>query len=139
MSIAPGQLPVYRSHPAEWTVPAVSATGAGNRLLQLLPESIPVSRKVLTNIADQFGYWVKSRFREMGAPTLEAPEGRRDEFIEPYFRTAKAKSGDGNPEGTRTGTDHDGHGSARENRWDSADGSALGHTVQFLRQRCRSA
>jgi hypothetical protein len=49
----------------------------------------PVSRKVLTDIADQFGNWVKNRSEKWGAPILDAPEGRRDEFIEPYFRKAK--------------------------------------------------
>ena len=49
----------------------------------------PVSRKVLTGIADQFGNWVKNRSEKWGAPILDAPEGRRDEFIEPYFRRAK--------------------------------------------------
>ena len=49
----------------------------------------PVSRKVLTDIADQFGYWVKNRSEKWGAPILDAPKGRRDEFVEPYFRKAK--------------------------------------------------
>ena len=52
-------------------------------------EQFPVSRKVLTDIADQFGYWVKNRAEKWGAPILDAPEGRRDEFVEPYFRRAK--------------------------------------------------
>jgi hypothetical protein len=52
-------------------------------------EQFPVSRKVLTNIADQFGYWVKNRAERWRAPILDAPEGRRDEFVEPYFRKAR--------------------------------------------------
>jgi hypothetical protein len=48
----------------------------------------PVSRKVLTDIADQFGYWVKNQAEKWAAPILDAPEGRRDEFVEPYFRKA---------------------------------------------------
>jgi hypothetical protein len=51
-------------------------------------DQFPVSRKVLTDIADQFGYWVKNRAEKWGAPILDAPEGRRDEFVEPYLRKA---------------------------------------------------
>ena len=49
----------------------------------------PVTRKVLTGIADQFQNWLMSRSEKWGAPILDAPPGRRDEFIEPYFRHAK--------------------------------------------------
>jgi len=49
----------------------------------------PVSRKVLTDIADQFHGWVKNRSEKWNAPIIEAPEGRRDEFVEPYFRGAQ--------------------------------------------------
>ena len=49
----------------------------------------PVSRKVLTDIADQFHGWVKNRSETWGAPILDVPEARRDEFMEPYFRNAK--------------------------------------------------
>jgi len=50
----------------------------------------PVSRDVLREIADQFHNWVKNRSEKWGAPVLDAPQGRRDEFVEPYFRQAKA-------------------------------------------------
>lgn len=49
-----------------------------------------VTRKSLRDIAEQFGNWVKNRSQKWGAPILEAPEGRRDEFVDPYFRAAKA-------------------------------------------------
>ena len=52
-------------------------------------DQFPVSRKVLTDIADQFGCWVKNRSEKWDAPILDAPKGRRDEFVEPYFRKAK--------------------------------------------------
>jgi hypothetical protein len=52
-------------------------------------DQFPVSRKVLTDIADQFGCWVKNRAQRWDTPILDAPEGRRDEFVEPYFRKAK--------------------------------------------------
>jgi hypothetical protein len=49
----------------------------------------PVSRDVLRDIAEQFQNWVKNRSQKWDAPILEAPEGRRDEFVEPYFRRAQ--------------------------------------------------
>jgi len=49
----------------------------------------PVSRDVLHKIAEQFQNWVKNRAEKWDVPILEAPEGRRDEFVEPYFRRAK--------------------------------------------------
>jgi hypothetical protein len=52
-------------------------------------EQFPVSRKVLTDIADQFQNWVKNRSQKWDAPILDTPEGRRDEFVEPYFKNAK--------------------------------------------------
>ena len=50
----------------------------------------PVSRDVLRNIATQFHNWVKNRSQKWGAPILESPEGRRDEFVDAYFKQAKA-------------------------------------------------
>jgi hypothetical protein len=52
-------------------------------------DQFPVSRKVLTDIADQFQNWVKNRSQKWGAPILDAPEARRDQFVDPYFKTAK--------------------------------------------------
>jgi hypothetical protein len=49
----------------------------------------PVSRKVLRDIADQFQGWVKNRSQKWEVPILDAPPGRRDQFVEPYFRRAK--------------------------------------------------
>jgi len=49
----------------------------------------PVSRDVLREIADQFHNWVKNRSEKWGVPLLDAPQGRRDEFVEPYFRHAQ--------------------------------------------------
>jgi hypothetical protein len=49
----------------------------------------PVSRKVLRDIADEFQDWVTNRSERWGASILDAPPGRRDEFVEPYFRRAK--------------------------------------------------
>lgn len=48
-----------------------------------------VSRDALRDIANQFHTWVKNRAHTWGAPLLDAPAGRRDEFVEPYFKRAK--------------------------------------------------
>jgi hypothetical protein len=49
----------------------------------------PVSRDVLRGAADQFQLWVKKQADNWNAPIVEAPKGRRDEFVEPYFRGAR--------------------------------------------------
>jgi hypothetical protein len=49
----------------------------------------PVSRDVLRGAAEQFQGWVKEQADKWTAPIVEAPKGRRDEFVEPYFRDAK--------------------------------------------------
>src|SRR5437016_930971 len=46
-----------------------------------------VTRKTLTDIADQFQYWLKNRSEKWGAPILEPPDGdgderRRNKFVE---------------------------------------------------------
>jgi hypothetical protein len=48
-----------------------------------------VSRDVLRDIATQFQNWVANRAQMWGVPLLDAPAGRRDDFVEPYFRRAK--------------------------------------------------
>ena len=50
----------------------------------------PVSRNLLRGIAEQFQSWVKNRSQKWRAPIVEAPAGRRDEFVAPYFRRAKS-------------------------------------------------
>jgi hypothetical protein len=49
----------------------------------------PVTRKILRDIADQFQCWVKERAAKRNIPIVEAPKGRRDEFVDPYFERAK--------------------------------------------------
>ena len=55
-----------------------------------------VTKRTLTEIADQFQHWVKNRSEKWGTPILEPPDGsdsddnRRDRFVEQYFREAKA-------------------------------------------------
>jgi hypothetical protein len=52
-------------------------------------QQYPVSRDVLRDIATQFQNWAVNRSKKWGAPILDAPENRRDEFVKPYFRKAK--------------------------------------------------
>ena len=49
----------------------------------------PVSRGTLHGIADRFQQWLKQWSEKRNVPVLEAPKGRRDEFVEPYFKDAK--------------------------------------------------
>jgi hypothetical protein len=49
----------------------------------------PVSRDVLREIATQFQNWLINRSKKWAAPILDAPEGRRDDFVQQYFIAAK--------------------------------------------------
>ena len=49
----------------------------------------PVSRDTLRGIADLFQQWLASWVQRRDIPVLDAPKGRRDEFVEPYFKAAK--------------------------------------------------
>src|SRR6202008_1656826 len=48
-----------------------------------------VRRGVLRGAAEQFQGLGKGRGENWNAPIVEAPKGRRDEFVEPYFRGAQ--------------------------------------------------
>lgn len=52
-------------------------------------QQYPVSKAVLTDIATQYQRWVTARAAAWGIPIVEPPAGRRDTFVEPYFRRAK--------------------------------------------------
>jgi len=52
----------------------------------------PVTRYTLRSIADQFQQWVKERAAQRNIPIVDAPDGRRDEFVDPYFERAKQNS-----------------------------------------------
>ena len=49
----------------------------------------PVSRDILRGAAEQFQLWVKEQADKWNAPIVEPPRGRRDEFVDPYFRGAR--------------------------------------------------
>src|SRR5467141_3981038 len=48
----------------------------------------PVSRDILRGAAEQFQLWVKEQADKWNAPIVEPARGRRDEFVDPYFRGA---------------------------------------------------
>ena len=52
-------------------------------------EGARVTRNFLTGIADQFKNWVTNRSLKWAVPVLEAPEGRRDDFVDQFFSRAK--------------------------------------------------
>src|SRR6266481_4269703 len=49
----------------------------------------PVTRSTLRDIANQFQRWVTERAAKRNIPIVEAPKGRRDDFVDPYFERAK--------------------------------------------------
>jgi hypothetical protein len=49
----------------------------------------PVSKAVLTDIATQYQRWVIAQAKAWGTPIVETPPGRRDAFVDPYFRRVK--------------------------------------------------
>jgi hypothetical protein len=54
-------------------------------------DSQRVTRRTLTEIADQFVYWVRNRSEKWGAPVVDAPEEeRRDDFVLQYLKDAEA-------------------------------------------------
>jgi hypothetical protein len=49
----------------------------------------PVTRKVLRDVANDYQNWVTRSAQDWGVEILDPPEGRRDDFVEPYFQKAK--------------------------------------------------
>lgn len=56
----------------------------------LIGEGKRVTRGLLTDSADQFRDWITIHSQKWGVPILDAPEGRRDRFLDPYFQRTKA-------------------------------------------------
>jgi hypothetical protein len=48
-----------------------------------------VTRNELGDIAEQYKNWVTNRSQKWDVPVLEPPDGRRDDFIDSYFKQAK--------------------------------------------------
>ena len=51
-------------------------------------EQYPVSRAVLRDIATQYQHWVTAQAARWRVPIVDAPTGRRDDFVDRYFRRA---------------------------------------------------
>src|SRR5262245_51731811 len=49
----------------------------------------PSTRQLLYGIADHFQKWLKGSTENAKVPMVDAPKGRRDEFVDPYFKRAK--------------------------------------------------
>src|SRR5207245_1376960 len=52
-------------------------------------KQFPVSRTLLRNIAEQFHNWATNRSQKWKAPILGEPQGRGDDFIQPFFKRAQ--------------------------------------------------
>lgn len=52
-------------------------------------DTYPVSRKVLRDVANDYHNWVLRSAQNWSVEIVDAPEGRRDEFVEPYFDKAE--------------------------------------------------
>ena len=48
-----------------------------------------MSRQTLRSIAEQFQHWLKGWSEKRNIPVVEAPKGRRDDFVDPYFKRAR--------------------------------------------------
>ena len=68
----------------------------------------PVSRRVLRDIAEQFQRWLKEWSEKRDIPVMEALQGRRDDFVDPYFKGADPDAVV-RPQGARTSAHHDGN------------------------------
>ena len=95
----------------------------------------PVSRDTLRGIAGHFQQWLEAWSAKRNIPVLAAPKGRRDEFIEPYFKGAEPDQVVVVLKARRASTHHDRHRRQGQQSLASAIRRALGRSVQFLRQR----
>ena len=96
----------------------------------------PVSRHVLQDIADQFQRWLERVVGEaLNIPVADAPKGRRDDFVDPYFKGAdldavviilKARE----PARIMTAI-----GDSKANRWHLQIANRCGRPIQLLYQR----
>src|SRR5580693_2137973 len=80
-------------------------------------QQYPVSRDVLRETASQFQNWAVNRSQKWGAPILEAPEDRRDKFLDPYFRKAKPNQVVAIVKGREPARIMIAIGNKKENRW----------------------
>jgi hypothetical protein len=80
-------------------------------------EGARVTRNFLTGIADQFKNWVTNRSLKWGVPVLEAPEGRRDDFVNQFFKRAKPDTVVAILRAREPGRILIAHGNKKDDRW----------------------
>ena len=95
----------------------------------------PVTRYTLRDIADQFQRWVTERAAKRNIPIVEAPKGRRDEFVDPYFERAKPGRSRSHPQSARAGAHHDCYRRQGREPMASSVRATLGRSIQLLHQR----
>jgi hypothetical protein len=83
-------LSLFRPHSAEWVDSAVPAPERVVGFFNTYRHLYPVTRYTLRDIADQFQRWVTERAEKRNIPIVEAPKGRRDDFVDPYFELEPA-------------------------------------------------
>ena len=59
------------------------------RIFLRYEKMLPVSRQTLRGIAEQFQHWLKGWSEKWNIPVVKAPKGRRDDFVDPYFKGAR--------------------------------------------------
>jgi hypothetical protein len=94
-----------------------------------------VSRQVLRGIAENFQTWLKGWAGKRNIPVVEAPRGRRDEFVEPYFNRAKPEAVVVILKAREPARIITAIGDGKSNRWRSCDREPLGRPIQLLHQR----
>src|SRR5215472_5339354 len=95
----------------------------------------PVSHDVLRGAAEQFQAWVKEQADGWEAPIVEAPKGRRDEFVEPYFKGAKPDQVVVILKAREPARIMTAIGDRKTNRWHLQIAERLGRAIQLLCQR----
>src|ERR1700738_4437243 len=86
----PLRLSVFCPNSAQRPHPAVPAARESGGFFQSLsaPRSGEPGYPILRGAAEQFQLSVKEQADKWHAPIVEPPSGRRDEFVDPYFRGA---------------------------------------------------
>ena len=100
-----------------------------------------VTRKTLTEISDQFQYWVKKRSEKWGAPILDPPAGRRERqpagsVAGCVFPRGQTQPSGGDPESAGASAHPGSHRKQRQRQSPSGVQTAVDKPVQLLRERC---
>jgi len=71
----------------EWLYSVLPGRRPSTRLFLVYRKIYPVSRNVLRDVANQYHHWVEHSAAKWGTEIVGDPEGRRDDFVEPYLET----------------------------------------------------